>query len=60
MEKNQRLSHYALPQGLTLFCEEVLSPEQVHVASQAKTVPCSKVGSGSEVALMLHTITSSF
>ena len=54
MNKKRRLSHYALPQGLNLFCEEVLSPEQVHVASQAKTVPRSKVGSGPKVALMLH------
>lgn len=54
MEKKQRLSHSALPQDLSLFCDEDMSPEQVHVASQAKTVPRSKVGSGPKVALMLH------
>jgi hypothetical protein len=52
--KKQRLSHSALPQDLSLFCDEDMSPEQVHVASQAKTVPRSKVGSGPKVALMLH------
>ena len=52
--KKQRLSNSALPQDLSLFCDEDMSPEQVHVASQAKTVPRSKVGSGPKVALMLH------
>jgi hypothetical protein len=52
--KKQRLSHSALPQDLSLFCDEDMSPEQVHVASRAKTVPRSKVGSGPKVALMLH------